>query len=483
MKIALIPIDNRPVCYTLPKEIANIDNSLKFFLPDRKLLGGLLSSADIEGIFAWLDTLEEIDAMVISLDTIAHGGLIPSRRSKDSFEEIKSRLENFREKLSGKCKKIYAFSSIMRISNNNVNEEEKEYWSEYGKKIFEYSYTFHKKSIESADIPKEILNDYLATRQRNFRINKMYIDWLEEGLFDTLVFSKDDCAEYGLNVLEAKILQNIIEEKNLAQKNRTALIKTGADEIPLTLFARAVCDYNIENQNSRKNPPKISLSFLAPEYKDLISNYEDISIEKSTLAQLELAKCEAVKAEESDIVLLVNNFEEKQGEIVMGLSTKPFSGKLELPHRPFMIADVRFANGADNKFIGELFKHFHKPNKSLNSYFYGYSGWNTSANSLGSLICAGVVRFFAESEDEISENRFSQDAFKKVQMIRFLDDWAYQSIVRQALKKLSERPDVRQLKKLMLPFEKKLNKLLGINLDFKYKFPWKRFFEVEVIIK
>ena len=28
--------------------------------------------------------------------------------------------------------KIYAFSSIMRISNNNYNEEEKEYWKDYG---------------------------------------------------------------------------------------------------------------------------------------------------------------------------------------------------------------------------------------------------------------------------------------------------------------------------------------------------------------
>ena len=34
---------------------------------------------------------------------------------------------------------IYAFSSIMRISNNNCNEEEKSYWDKYGKKLFDYS--------------------------------------------------------------------------------------------------------------------------------------------------------------------------------------------------------------------------------------------------------------------------------------------------------------------------------------------------------
>ena len=46
--------------------------------------------------------------------------------------------------LQKKHAQVYAFSSIMRISNNNVNEEEKEYWNLYGKKIFKYSYDYHK---------------------------------------------------------------------------------------------------------------------------------------------------------------------------------------------------------------------------------------------------------------------------------------------------------------------------------------------------
>ena len=142
-----------------------------------------------------------------------------------------------------------------------------------------------------------------------------------------------------------------------------------------------------------------------------------------------------------------------------------------------MLADVRFANGADNMFIDKLFK---KPIDFDN--FYGYSAWNTSANTLGSLICTGIVRYFAKD--------YNAEAFKKLQMVRFLDDWAYQANVRQALKKEEEkskkeksRPDLRKLKKIMIPFEKKLNRILGITPLIKYKFPWKRFFEVEIIIK
>lgn len=462
MRLAIIPIDNRPVCYNLVNDIASIDADLQVFLPDKNFLGGLRSNADVDGIIKWLEELEDVDAIVISLDTIAYGGLISSRRSKDSFMEVKSRLEKIKNLLK-KGKKVYAFSSIMRISNNNVNEEEKEYWNKYGEQIFEYSYYFHRDGNDTSEVPKEILNDYLATRYRNYQINKMYIEWLAEGVFDTLVFSKDDCAEFGLNVMEAGILEHFMQAKNLS-----GLLKTGADEIPLTLFARAVVEYNNE-------APKISTKFLAPEHKHLISKYEDISIEKSVKAQIELAGAVVAEEKDSDLVLLVNNFEEHQGEIVMEVKTQPFSGQFSLPKKPYIIADVRFANGADNIFIEKLFK---KPIDYDN--FYGFSAWNTSANTLGSLICAGLVRYFAKNYDK--------EAFKKLQMIRFLDDWAYQANVRQAMKGKAEkgkepRPDFRKLTKLMQPFEKRLQKVLRISPEVKYSFPWKRFFEIGVVIR
>ena len=133
MNIAFIPIDNRPVCYTLPEQICAMNDEINLFIPERGMLGGLTKIADVEGIFEWFKGLENIDAVVMCLDTIAYGGLIPSRRSADTFEQVKERVERFKKLLDGK--KVYAFSSIMRISNNNINQEEKEYWSEYGKKF------------------------------------------------------------------------------------------------------------------------------------------------------------------------------------------------------------------------------------------------------------------------------------------------------------------------------------------------------------
>lgn len=443
MKIGFLPIDNRPVCYTLPEQIAKIDKSIELFLPDRSLLGDLTKYANVNGIFEWLKNLPKLDALVISLDTAAYGGLISSRRCSDSFEEIREKIEKLKEILKEKNAKIYAFSSIMRISNNNINEEEKEYWNLWGKKIFEYSFNSCKNNGENppqTDIPQKILTDYLNTRKRNFEINKIYLNWQQEGLFDTLVFSKDDCAEFGFNVREAQELENL-----------GGFVKTGADEIPLTLLARAI-----------QGKIKIAPIFTEPSQKNLISNYEDVSIEKSVTGQIELAGCEVSELQNADMLLYVNNFKNHQGEIVMKRPTEPFSDVWNIPQKPYMIADVRFANGADNSFVNKLFE------KGFDENFYGYSAWNTSANSLGSLICCAKVKFLAK--------KYNDKEFKKLEVVRFLDDWAYQANVRQTLSK----PDTTELTTQMKPFEKEVAKVLKTEFEVKYSFPWKRLFEVEV---
>lgn len=430
MKICFIPIDNRPVCYNLAKDIAAIDESVELFIPPREFLGDLTRSAGVNEIIEWIENIPECDAMVISLDTIAYGGLIPSRRFTDSLEDIKSRLKRLKPSL--KNKKVYAFSSIMRISNNNYNEEEKEYWKDWGKKIFEYSY-----SGVNDGIPQAILDDYLATRKRNFEINKTYLNW---GL-NTLIFSKDDCAPKGFNVDEARELERL-----------GAKTKTGADEIPLTLLARAI-----------EKEIKVFVEFTEPDYKDCISNYEDVSIEKSVQGQLELGGFTQVQTrEEADVILIVNNFIEKQGEHVMGWTTQPFRKTFTPPDKPYAIADVRYANGADNDFVEQLLPQIDLKN------FYGYAGWNTSANTIGSLLAGVKVRWNA--------GKYNEAAFKRLQIIRFLDDWAYQANVRGMIENPCDIQD------LMKPYEIKLAEIFGQIPPIEYLYPWSRKFEVEISI-
>lgn len=463
-KIGLIPIDNRPVCYTLPKMIANIDSDIKLYLPPKKLLGSLSKNADRNALFEWLEDINNIDYLVISADTLIYGGLIPSRRSNDSKQEIENRLLKLRNILLKKnnCKTL-VFSSIMRISNNNYNEEEKTYWAEFGEKIFKYSFELHRFEVEgdntakenatelAKEIPAEILIDWLTTRERNFSINKELVKMLDDGIFDTLIFSKDDCAKYGFNVKEANYFEL------LAQTRKNLLIKTGADEIPLTMLSRCISD---------NKKIKIAPVFTNPTETDLISKYEDVSVINSVKSQILTAGASVSNPEEADLILYVNNFQGEQGELVMNVHTEPFDGEFQKFYRPYFVVDILNANGADNYFVSKMFKN------GIDDNFCGYSAWNTTGNSLGSGIAAAITKFLAQNYKEI--------AFKKLQTVRLLDDWAYQANLREFFKQ-KNLTDLTEIKKYFSEYEKNVQNVLNSDkFEIKYSFPWNRFFEIEI---
>ena len=458
MKIAFIPIDNRPICYDIIKDILSINSNIELFMPDIKYLGGLRKSADIDNIFEFIKKLDKIDYFIVCLDTLAYGGLIPSRRVGDSFDEIKKRILKFRESVASKCSKILAFSSIMRISNNNINEEEKTYWDKYGKKIFNWSYYSHKNNTDKLplDVPFEIIQDYLETRKRNFEINKFYLELAKENFFDTLIFSKDDCAKYGLNIKEAEILEGLAKKNALSN----VFIKTGADEIPLSLLTRALA----YNKNIKINP-----LFLEKDSIGLISKYEDVSIKDCVLSQISLANLEVDK--NAQFIFLINNFQKEQGDLVLGNRINLIKKEVNFPSQPYLVADVNNANGADCNFINQLFK------QNFDN-LYSYCAYNTSANTIGCAILIAIVKYLS-----MIDNSYNELAFKKILFIRFLDDWVYQAVVRKSIREskidynlaLSEKID--ELNK----YSKKISKFLNYYPQkIEYSLPWNRSFEIRI---
>lgn len=454
-KILFIPIDNRPVCYDLPIMISKIDFDNEIIMPDLALLGDLTKKANVDGIFDWLKNVGNYDVAVISLDTVAYGGLIASRRCDDKIENIKERTDKLFSLLKKSKAKVYAFSSIMRISNNNINEEEKFYWKDYGTKIFKYSFLKSKGenySEAEKEIPKEILDDYLKTRNRNFEMNEYYIELKKQGFIDTLVFSKDDCARFGLNVDEANMLENL--SKNLSN----VFVKTGADEIPVSLLSRAL------NYDKRT---KISVLYTNPDDIGKISKYEDISVQKSVNSQIDLCGGIVSDMDNSDLVLVVNNFKNEQGELVMNVFEPLFFGDFDFPEKPYFVADILNANGADNNFVDLFFEKYNPDN------FYGYSAWNTTGNTLGNGISTALTYFNAKNKNK--------PEFEKLQTVRFLDDWAYQANVRTKIRDCVENLSSAIVKREMSAFENiVLNKFNQNNRNIVYSFPWNRFFEIRV---
>lgn len=472
INIAVIPIDNRPVCYDLIYDTLSIDKNINVLIPPIELLGDLKKIAKIDKILDWINNIKNIDAVIVSLDTIAYGGLISSRRNDDDFFTIKKRIDKFIAILKKHNAKIYGFSSIMRISNNNINEEEKDYWDKYGKLIFKYSNIVHKLSIKSNEslkselktlrekIPKNIIADYLKTRLRNFKINQYYLNLQKTNIFETLIFSLDDCSEFGLNIYEA------LKLKEKSSHYKEVYIKTGADEIPFTLVSKAYID--ILNNGQKL---KIALIFSNPLSVNKVSKYEDKSVYDSISQAIEFSNCKVTCEDEAQIILFVNNFTNEQGELVMDIFEPSSDFKIPIKNlnNPFFVVDILNANGADFNFV--------KNNKNIfNAYnFLGYSAWNTTSNAMGSALACAIITYLSNDKDIY--------IFKKIQAIRLLDDFIYQSHIRQKLRIDSNNLNNEILSKNMEKYHTVIEQMLDYKIaNVYYSYPWKRFFEIRIRI-
>lgn len=472
-----IPLDNRPVCYDLPLQIAKMAG-VKMFAPPKEILGGLTFQADFAALKEWtVNTVKSkrVNTAVIALDTIAYGGLVASRWSEEYFDDIISRINNYLQILNSYKVTIYAFSSVLRISNNNINEEEKDYWAEYGTKIFKYSNLLHKSTKLEApniqeelnkvmqEIPQEILEDYISSRERNFEINQYYLEKVKNNSIEQLVLCQDDTAKWGINVMEAETLKNLIIQYKLQNK---VMIHPGTDEVGAGLITRA---YMFPNSLS------VYPIYTQEEGKEIIANYEDRAIKKSVEGQIKLVGAKKSNSIGSaDLVLVVHLPEFQQGDHILdeepeGTSEDALSkciGLLQSLNKPISIADILWANGSDPELVDKLLN----PEVNFDN-LYGYSGWNTASNTIGSSLSMGIMRVHAEKE-----NIVNRQAFKKILLVRFIEDWAYQSVVRQTLKE----PDLIELndkiKKMINPLLRKLDYSSDISLSF----PWNRLFEVEV---
>ena len=475
----LIPLDNRPVCYDLPTQLARV-GGVQLSVPPKEILGGLTHQADFEELKEWTSrTLKtkRVSSAIVALDTIAYGGLIPSRWSEEYYDDIISRINQFLQLFKMHSVNVYAFTTVMRISNNNCNEEEKDYWSVYGKKIYQYSNLYHKfQKLETPqvqemldkvlqEIPQEVLEDYISTRERNFEINQFYIEKLRQGHFEQLIYCLDDTSKWGINVIEAENIRNLILQSKMQNK---CLIHPGTDEVATDLIAKA---------HMYPNSLSVYPVYTQEDGKEILANYEDRPIKKSVEGQIKI--CGAKKSNSigsADLVLIIHCPEISQGDHIWGEEPEGYSdnalskciGLLQSLNKPIAIADILWANGSDPDLVEKILE----PETDLTN-LYGYAGWNTASNTIGTAISMGLMKLVAESDKSINNL-----AHKKVLLSRMAEDWAYQAKIRQTM----TEPDEAELNSKMIKMLDQLTKKLQYNGEVRFVFPWDRLFEITCLL-
>lgn len=467
--LVLIPLDARPVCYDLPRRLAAMAG-LDLSLPPTGILGAMKQPADAAAFSEWIKANCSGKPVIAAIDMLAYGGLIPSRLGDETLEALETQTQEFLTQF--KSPSISAFSSILRIPSYNNDEEEPPYWAEYGAQLYEYSVALHQSQEEaSTDLPPAVVDDFMARRARNFKFNQWLLTLLENKTFEYLTFCQDDTGAFGLNVKEAQQLAAAIDNKNLASH---AHIQTGADEVACIQMARWFL-----NQTSEQM--KIFPFYSNPDGHQIVAKFDGLPIGQVVEKAIHAAGASvAPDVQQADLVFVVHTPSEKQGDHADQLPASQLKPEqiqrvLEIlgQHKPAMLADVAYANGSD-PVLTEALLSSTLDLKTL----YGYAGWNTPGNTIGTTVAMGVMRLLAERQQS-----FDADAFYQLLLIRFADDALYQPDVRKRLRASKEPLDQALLTQWMSQGVSVFQQRLGLSsCALKFDFPCNRTFEVAVSV-
>lgn len=413
----LIPLDDRPSTLLFPQQIARIGGGL-LRVPPRHLLGRAYTPGQPERLAEWMLQHRDVERAIVSTDMLCYGGLIASRTSATPAEEALRRLQV----LDGLGRPVVAFATIPRLSLRTSDAQ-----APYERALHDWAASG--RTEPPANVPPEIVQEYLGVRQRNLRVLQGLVDRVHAGLVETLVIGQDDAAAKGPHLAERQALEAEIARLGLRDRVR---ILSGADELAMNLVAgwlvrrAGLC-------------PTFEVRYSDPEAGTRIPPLESRPLDEALDEHLALSG--AARAEgKADVTLFVEVPSEKPFE-PPPLEARPedrtrvdeLMGELQEARRRgerVAVADLRLVNRADPVLAREILGGV--PLWDLEAY----AAWNTPSNALGTAIAQAAVHALARQRGKewpagrVVESEKTQQAFT---FARLIDDFAYQAVIRPTL--------------------------------------------------
>lgn len=437
-KVVLLPLDERPCNYVFPQKIFK-ETDINVITCDSSILGRKKTPANLKAIDDFLiKETKDAFGLVISIDMLLYGGIVPSRLHHQSEMELVKRIDIIREiKRNNPEIKIFAFDLIMRCPQYSFSEEEPDYYEICGLEIFQSGYIQNRielglaTSEEKAQLEKvmekikpEYLDDYLGRRALNIKLNLKSLELVKEGIIDFLIYPQDDASEFGYTAKDQTVIRTKIEEESLAFQ---IYMYPDADGVTNVLLSRML----LQTKGIR---PLVYIRYLSPaapaQIPFLEDRYLDVSVRYQILASGALV---ATSASEADIILIVSSSGDKMENdpskykhpgrgitvlrnLVDGLEFAEYC--INTLNKPVMIADVSYLNGSDLELISLLNK------RNLLFKLASYAGWNTAGNTLGTTIPHGITTMLYGKTK----------SYYDFMTLRYLEDAMYCSIVRSRVK-------------------------------------------------
>lgn len=418
--LALVPLDERPVCSDLPVMTAAVAG-VEVRLPPEWMLPHKRQAGDVDAIAAWLPDVGG-DAAVVSLEGLGLGGLVPSRLSQRG---VPAALGHW-QVLTRLDMPVYASVTVPRIPDIDDDAEEPHYWAEHGRALHRLSVELSAGAADSVTrdrLPREVVDDWLARRLRQHTLAMAAIGMAVEGTLQTLLVAVDDAAPGTLSDADARALATWAERTAVGH----VLVQPGTDETGAVLVARALA-------SAAEIVPRVRVECAEDGGLGRFAPFEVVSVGTTVERQVAAAGGRAVHGTDGDAVLVVHAPDDSGADWATAppsAGTDPSraaaTAELVAHHlaagRVVALADLGQPNGADPVLLEELVA------RNLLTHLAGYGAWNTAGNTVGSVVAhlvAGIVGRVT--------GRYDPAAHRRLLAHRLVEDWAWMSVERARLR-------------------------------------------------
>lgn len=432
-RILLVPLDDRPSSVHFPQMIGKIGD-VEVIAPPKEMLGRFLEPGQPAKITQWIHTqdLKSFDAVIISIDMLAYGGLVNSRVHRTNLTQALDRLQlvNWMHRSAPQVP-IFGSSVIMRLAptgdrGNEVYRAKLSRWAELSPDSDTDAKVKEEVARLEREIPPEALADYKAARERNLKINQASVEMVRNGAIDYLILSQDDAQPRGLHVADRERLLAEVQGDGLAER---VAVQPGADEVAMLLLARAL---NRQFQYS----PRIAAVYSSEAARDRVAPFEDRPLHETVSLQIAATGSrEVADPSKANIVFFVYASRAEPG--VAGTFAEKIEQEVSTGRRHVIVADIDTRGdiqGAALGFVEEMRR------RKIFPRLAGYAAWNTAGNTIGTALPQGLVYSRGLRDRTITlPPRRERIAAAQIKFLlhRMLDDYAFHSVVRPAAKQFA----------------------------------------------
>lgn len=424
VKVAYIPIDNRPVNLDRVKYLAS-SVGIELLMPEEDLFRTALDNmtpnsngttyGDRQALVDWLESVEEdCDYFVLSLDQLLSGGLVTSRWFSNTDLTLEYEIADYIISLSER-KTVILFDTIMRLASTvnyqgyQITEynQLRAYGSQPRTALTGSSLTVENiiagyRYGENGEIITTVLDDskiekYLASRARKLRL----IDYILDNTLDDIDFcyiGVDDSSN-GINIQTNEI--NYIRSKI---GTRGACF-AATDELGLMGITRVV--------SLIYGGTDVKVTYYGGAEDNLADMYDFETLRTNVTTHINTLNCSISQDAELQVLVFTNGNHQTAASQLVAQAKSNLQNQI-----PTIIIDPTHGSGNFS-----LEKALIQSDIEL-LMLLSYSNWNTAGNAMGIALANGIGRYlYLKNSPSVTQE--SHEGFIKAMTFSYLKDISY----------------------------------------------------------